>query len=109
MIKYFGYYHFSPVDFHEKPAFSWIHMLSTEAKMGIRRSKIIFCNGYGFDEFSSHLLVSALEYAVEVGTSIFFDPGPRGKSLICGTPEEQMALEKCLRMSDVLLLTSEEV
>lgn len=83
--------------------------LSIEAKTAIRRSKIIFCNGYGFDELPPRLLVSALDYAVEVGTSVFFDPGPRGKSLITGTLEEQKTLEKFLRMSDVLLLTSEEV
>lgn len=83
--------------------------LSTEAKLAIRRSSIIFCNGYGFDELTPHLLMSALDYAVEVGTSIFFDPGPRGKSLMNGTPEEQKTLDKFLRMSDVLLLTSEEV
>ncbi|KAL3849940.1 hypothetical protein ACJIZ3_011822 [Penstemon smallii] len=98
----------SRADFNEEPAFSWMSKLSTEAKMAIRRSKIIFCNGYGFDELSPRLLVSALDYAVEVGTSIFFDPGPRGKSLATGTPEEQIALDKYLRMSDVLLLTSEE-
>ncbi|KAK6164550.1 hypothetical protein DH2020_001414 [Rehmannia glutinosa] len=98
----------SRADFSEEPAFSWMSTLSTEAKMAIRRSKIIFCNGYGFDELSPHLLVSALDYAVEVGTSVFFDPGPRGKSLITGTPEERKALDKYLRMSDVLLLTSEE-
>lgn len=77
--------------------------------MAIRRSKIVFCNGYGFDELSPRLLVSALDYAVEVGTSVFFDPGPRGRSLKTGTLEEQKALDKYLRMSDVLLLTSEEV
>ncbi|KAL8530358.1 hypothetical protein ACS0TY_007408 [Phlomoides rotata] len=95
-------------DFNEEPAFSWMSALSTEAKMAIRRSNIIFCNGYGFDELTPRLLVSALDYAVEVGTSIFFDPGPRGKSLMTGTPEEQNTLDKFLRMSDVLLLTSEE-
>ncbi|KAG8389249.1 hypothetical protein BUALT_Bualt02G0209200 [Buddleja alternifolia] len=98
----------SRADFSEEPAFNWMNMLSTEARMAIRRSKIIFCNGYGFDELSPRLLVSALDYAVEVGTSIFFDPGPRGKSLIIGTPEEKTAIDKYLRMSDVLLLTSEE-
>ncbi|MED6122692.1 hypothetical protein PIB30_042172 [Stylosanthes scabra] len=54
------------------------------------------------------LLLSAVEYAVDVGTSIFFDPGPRGKSLSTGTAEEQRALDQFLRMSDVLLLTSDE-
>ncbi|KAL0459439.1 UNVERIFIED_CONTAM: hypothetical protein Slati_0571100 [Sesamum latifolium] len=98
----------SRADFSEEPAFSWLSTLSTKAKMAIRRAKIIFCNGYGFDELSPSLLGSALDYAVEVGTSIFFDPGPRGKSLITGTLEEQKALDKYLRMSDVLLLTSEE-
>ncbi|KAL6564452.1 hypothetical protein OROMI_015902 [Orobanche minor] len=98
----------SRADFSREPAFSWMSTLSVEAKMAIKRSKVIFCNGYGFDELSPHLLMSALTYAVEVGTSVFFDPGPRGKSLIAGTPEERKALDKYLRMSDVLLLTSEE-
>ncbi|KAL6516158.1 hypothetical protein OROGR_019463 [Orobanche gracilis] len=98
----------SRADFSREPAFSWMSTLSVETKTAIKRSKIIFCNGYGFDELSPHLLMSALNYAVETGTSIFFDPGPRGKSLIAGTPEERKALEKYLRMSDVLLLTSEE-
>ncbi|XP_047937911.1 fructokinase-1 [Salvia hispanica] len=98
----------SRADFSAEPAFSWMNSLSIEAKMAIRRSKIVFCNGYGFDELSPSLLVSALDYAVEVGTSVFFDPGPRGKSLQTGTLEERKALEKYLRMSDVLLLTSEE-
>lgn len=83
--------------------------LSTEVKMAIKQSKILFCNGYGFDELHPDLIVSALEYAAEVGTSIFFDPGPRGKTLANGTPEEQKALDKFLRMSNVLLITSEEV
>ncbi|KAA8543336.1 hypothetical protein F0562_021169 [Nyssa sinensis] len=91
------------------PAFSWMSRLSNEVKIAIRKSKVLFCNGYGFDELAPGLIVSALEYAVEVGTSVFFDPGPRGKSLSSGTPEERRALSEFLRMSDVLLLTSEEV
>lgn len=83
--------------------------LSTEVKMAIQHSKILFCNGYGFDDLSPNLIVSTLDYAAEVGTSIFFDPGPRGKSLSAGTPDEKRALNHCLRMSDVLLLTSDEV
>lgn len=99
----------SRADFSKEPAFSWMVKLSTEVKMAIKQSKILFCNGYGFDELHPDLIVSALEYAAEVGTSIFFDPGPRGKTLANGTPEEQKALDKFLRMSDVLLITSEEV
>lgn len=95
-------------DFSKDPAFNWMKNLSSEVKKSIRRSKILFCNGYDFDELSPRLLVSSLEYAVEVGTSVFFDPGPKGKLLICGTPDEQEALDKFLRLSDVLLLTSEE-
>ncbi|KAI8523003.1 hypothetical protein RHMOL_Rhmol13G0040900 [Rhododendron molle] len=98
----------SRADFSEEPAFSWMSKLSSKAKMAVKKSKILFCNGYGFDELSPGLIISALEYAVEVGTSVFFDPGPRGKSLSAGTPEEQKAFGKFLRMSDVLLLTSEE-
>ncbi|KAG5532228.1 hypothetical protein RHGRI_026753 [Rhododendron griersonianum] len=49
-------------------------------------------------------------YEAQVSRSyFFFDPAPRGKSLSAGTPEVQKAFGKFLRMSDVLLLTSEEV
>ncbi|KAM7496062.1 hypothetical protein LguiA_020476 [Lonicera macranthoides] len=94
--------------FNKEPAFSGLNKLSCEVKMGIKRSKILCCGGYGFYELSSDLIVSALDYAIEVGTPIFFDPGPRGKSLATGTREEQDALDKFMRMSDVLLLTSKE-
>ena len=99
----------SRADFSDKPAFSWMRGLTEAVKTAIRQSKILFCNGYGFDEFSPNVLVSALDYAVEVGTSVFFDPGPRGKSLATGTPHEHRALRHFLKMSDVLLLTSDEV
>ncbi|KAK3036851.1 hypothetical protein RJ639_031469, partial [Escallonia herrerae] len=95
-------------DFSKEPAFNWMSKLSTEVKMAIKKSKILFCNGYGFDELPPGLIISAIEHAVEVGTSIFFDPGPRGKTLAAGRPEEQRALDMFLRLSDVLLLTSEE-
>ncbi|KAG4976738.1 5-dehydro-2-deoxygluconokinase 1 [Glycine soja] len=98
----------SRADFCEEPILHWMSKLSSEVKMAIKNSKVLFCNGYGFDELSPGALLSAMEYAVEVGTSIFFDPGPRGKSLSTGTPDEQRALNQLLRMSDVLLLTSEE-
>lgn len=99
----------SRADFCEEPILHWMSKLSSEVKMAIKNSKVLFCNGYGFDELSPGALLSAMEYAVEVGTSIFFDPGPRGKSLSTGTPDEQRALNQLLRMSDVLLLTSDEV
>lgn len=83
--------------------------LSPEVAIAIKQSKTLFCNGYGFDDFSPCLLTAALNYAVEVGTSVFFDPGPRGKSLSVGSRDEQKALSLFLRMSDVLLLTSDEV
>lgn len=95
-------------DFSKEPAFSWMVKLSAEVKMALKQSKVLFCNGYGFDELPPNLIVSALEYATEVGTSIFFDPGPRGKTLANGSPDEQKALNMLLRMSDVLLVTSEE-
>lgn len=98
----------SRADFSKEPAFSWMNKLSAEVKTAIKHSKVLFCNGYGFDELSPALIISALEYAAQVGTSIFFDPGPRGKSLSSGTPEEQRALSYFLSTSDVLLLTSDE-
>ncbi|KAF6173481.1 hypothetical protein GIB67_027176 [Kingdonia uniflora] len=98
----------SRADFSKDPAFSWMSKLSGEVKKAIRQSKILFCNGYAFDELSPSVIISALEYAMEVGTSIFFDPGPRGRTLSIGTPEQQRALSLYLSMSDVLLLTSDE-
>ncbi|KAH0905796.1 hypothetical protein HID58_037623 [Brassica napus] len=98
----------SRADFKEEPAFSWITDLSDEVKMAIRQSKVIFCNGYDFDDFSPSFIMSTIDYATKVGTAIFFDPGPRGKSLSKGTPDERRALSHFFRMSDVLLLTSEE-
>lgn len=77
--------------------------------MAIQQSKIIFCNGYAFDELCPDVLVSALECAIDSGTTVFFDPGPRGKTLLHGTSGEQRALDLFLRFSDVLLLTAEEV
>ncbi|CAM8994717.1 unnamed protein product [Rhodiola kirilowii] len=98
----------SRADFCQEPAFSWMSGLSPEVEVAIQQSKTIFCNGYGFDDFSPRLLTAALNYAVEVGTSIFFDPGPRGRSLSVGSLDEQRALDHFLRMSDVLLMTSDE-
>ncbi|CAM8988014.1 unnamed protein product [Rhodiola kirilowii] len=98
----------SRADFCQEPAFSWMSGLSPEVEVAIQQSKTIFCNGYGFDDFSPALLTAALNYAVEVGTSIFFDPGPRGRSLSVGSLDEQRALDHFLRMSDVLLMTSDE-
>ncbi|XP_021770225.1 fructokinase-1-like [Chenopodium quinoa] len=98
----------SRADFSDEPAFSWINELSRDVKLAIKESKILVVNGYGFDELSPGFIVSALKYAVEVGTSVFFDPGPKGKSLSMGSPEEQIALNELLKMSDVLLLTSDE-
>ncbi|XP_042513358.1 uncharacterized protein LOC122088233 [Macadamia integrifolia] len=61
----------SRAEFFKEPAFVWLSKLSEEMKMAIKNSKILFCDGYGFDGFSPGLIVSALDYAMEVGTSIF--------------------------------------
>ncbi|XP_058105564.1 uncharacterized protein LOC131249018 isoform X2 [Magnolia sinica] len=98
----------SRADFCKEPAFSWMCKLSAKVHMAIKQSKILFCNGYVFDELSPGLIISALECAIDVGTAIFFDPGPRGKTLLHGTPEQQKAVKSFLRMSDVLLLTADE-
>lgn len=103
------FFSFSRADFSKEPAFGWINELSGDVKRAIKRSKVLFCNGYGFDELSPNIIISTVNYALEVGTSIFFDPGPRGKSLSVGTPDERNALGHLLRMSDALLLTSDEV
>ncbi|VFQ91209.1 unnamed protein product [Cuscuta campestris] len=98
----------SRTDFTKDPIYSWMTELSAEVKVAIKRSKILFCNGYDFDEFSPRLLQSALDCAIDARTSIFFDPGPR-VTLLSGKPEEQRVFDMFLKLSDVLLLTSEEV
>ncbi|CAA7395229.1 unnamed protein product [Spirodela intermedia] len=98
----------SRADFSIEPAFSWMKELSRPVLTAIRQSKILFCNGYVFDELYTKLIVSALDSAISAETTVFFDPGPRGRSLSTGTPEEKRALELFLEFSDVLLLTSDE-
>ncbi|XP_031502157.1 uncharacterized protein LOC116265580 [Nymphaea colorata] len=95
-------------DFSKEPAFGWLTMLSGQVKKAIGQSKILFCNGYAYDELSPDLILAALEYARHVETAVFFDPGPRGKKLFCGSPQQQRALKMYLKMSDVLLLTADE-
>lgn len=99
----------SRADFSEEPAFSWIRKLPADIRTAIHHSKILFCNGYAFDEFFPDVIASSIDCAIDSGTAVFFDPGPRGKSLLHGTLDEQRALEHALRFSDVLLLTSDEV
>lgn len=98
----------SRADFSEEPAFSWIRKLPADIRTAIHHSKILFCNGYAFDEFFPDVIASSIDCAIDAGTAVFFDPGPRGKSLLNGTLDEQRALEHALRLSDVLLLTSDE-
>ncbi|KAK1310852.1 hypothetical protein QJS10_CPA08g00172 [Acorus calamus] len=99
----------SRADFSKEPAFSWMNELSGQVQKAIRQSKILFCNGYVFDELSPTVIISALLCAMDAGTTTFFDPGPRGRTLFSGTPDEQKALSLYLKLSDVLLLTSDEV
>ncbi|OEL29585.1 hypothetical protein BAE44_0009395 [Dichanthelium oligosanthes] len=98
----------SRADFSEEPAFSWIRKLPSDIRTAINHSKILFCNGYAFDEFFPDVIASSIDCAIDAGTAVFFDPGPRGNSLLNGTLDEQRALEHALRLSDVLLLTSDE-
>ncbi|ONK72200.1 uncharacterized protein A4U43_C04F16810 [Asparagus officinalis] len=99
----------SRADFSNEPAFSWMTRLSGTVKVAIQQSKILFCNGYAFDELFPELITSALHCAIDAGTAVFFDPGPRGRTLVNGTPEEKKSLEQFLKLSDVLLLTLDEV
>uniref|UniRef100_A0A0D6R9F3 Carbohydrate kinase PfkB domain-containing protein n=1 Tax=Araucaria cunninghamii TaxID=56994 RepID=A0A0D6R9F3_ARACU len=98
----------SRFDFNKEPAFRWINRLSAKAEDVIKHSKVLFCNGFLFDELCPGFIDSILECARDMGTAIFFDPGPRNISLLHGTPEQQQTLRRMLYMSDVLLLTAEE-
>ncbi|KAL2942315.1 Cytochrome P450 2A8, partial [Bienertia sinuspersici] len=94
---------------HIKPSFTsfwWILCIGMMFLAGETRERgRMFCdktikdfgfNGYGYDELSPYFILYALKYAAEVGTS-------------SGTPEEQMAFNELLTMSDVVLLTSDEL
>jgi sugar/nucleoside kinase (ribokinase family) len=100
---------FSRFDFNKEPAFKSIKELPTSAKEIINQSKVLFCNGFLFDELSPEVIMSAVDYANESGCMVFFDPGPRGKSLFNGLCSQQLALNKLLNLSNVLLLTADEV
>ncbi|KAH9322665.1 hypothetical protein KI387_017304, partial [Taxus chinensis] len=98
----------SQFDFNKEPAFRWISKLSAKAEGLIKQSKVLFCNGFLFDELCPAVIASILECARDAGTAIFFDPGPRNDSLLRGTLEQQQTLRRILSMSDVLLLTADE-
>lgn len=98
----------SRFDFNKDPAFKWIKELPVSAKEVIQRSKVLFCNGFLFDELSPDVIASTVDFARETGCVVFFDPGPRGKSLFQGPADQQHALHKLLSSSDVLLLTADE-
>lgn len=98
----------SRFDFNKNPAFKYIKELPRCAKEVIQRSKVLFCNGFLFDELTPELITSAVDFASETGCLLFFDPGPRGKSLFQGPIDQQQALQKILGYSDVLLLTAGE-
>ncbi|ONK78711.1 uncharacterized protein A4U43_C02F21640 [Asparagus officinalis] len=99
---------FSNTGFSEGPVLGRMTNLPKQAVAEIQQSKILFCDGYVFDEISPDLVVSALNRAIDAGTTIFFDPGPAGKDLATGTPAQKNALDMLLRLTDVLLLTSDE-
>ncbi|MCO5609515.1 hypothetical protein L7F22_063743 [Adiantum nelumboides] len=95
-------------DFNKDPAFLWIKELPVCAKETIQRSKVLFFNGFLFDEITPDMITSAVDFAHETGCVVFFDPGPRGNSLCKGSANQQHVLQKLLTCSDVLLLTADE-
>ncbi|KAH7424127.1 hypothetical protein KP509_12G091300 [Ceratopteris richardii] len=99
----------SRFDFNKDPAFKWMNELPKSAKDVIQRSKVVFFNGFVFDEITPDMIISAVEFANKTGCVVFFDPGPRAKSLFNGSACQKHALQKLLMYSDVLLLTAEEV
>ncbi|KAI5066771.1 hypothetical protein GOP47_0017299 [Adiantum capillus-veneris] len=98
----------SRFDFNKDPAFTWIKELPVCAKETILRSKVLFFNGFLFDELTPDMITLAVDFANETGCVVFFDPGPRGNSLCKGPVSQQQALRKLLSCSDVLLLTADE-
>jgi hypothetical protein len=55
------------------------------------------------------VIASSVDCAIDAGTTVFFYPGPRGRSLLHGNLDEQRALKHAPKLSGVLLLTSDEV
>ncbi|CAK9169278.1 unnamed protein product [Ilex paraguariensis] len=60
------------------------------------------------DSFHRHSFCSRADFCKEPAFSWLSKLSIEGKTRVIGTPEKQRALDKFLRMSDVLLLTSEE-
>eukprot|EP00250_Pteridium_aquilinum_P016743 c23270_g1_i1 orf=701-2221(+) len=98
----------SRFDFNKDPAFKWIKELPVCAKEVIQKSKVLFFNGFVFDEITPEMITSTVDFANKTGCVVFFDPGPRGQSLFKGPANQQHALQKLLSFSDVLLLTADE-
>ncbi|KAE8660693.1 hypothetical protein F3Y22_tig00116951pilonHSYRG00664 [Hibiscus syriacus] len=96
----------SRADFSKEPAFSWMNTLSEEVKRAIKRSRILFCNGYGFDDLSPDVIVSAVEYAAEVGLTGLADPILAGQELLKKGNHAQWVLVKMGSKGSILITKS---
>jgi sugar/nucleoside kinase (ribokinase family) len=101
--------HGSRYDFNENPSLKEIQKLSASAEACIQHSRALFVNGYVFDELAPSVVLAAMRCAQEAGGRVFFDPGPRVYSFFRKSPQHVSVLEELLDVSDVLLLTDDEV
>eukprot|EP00850_Spirogloea_muscicola_P006226 SM000029S10521 [mRNA] locus=s29:590887:593262:+ [translate_table: standard] len=98
----------SRFDFNESPAFSRIRELPATVDSIVRRAKALVCNGFVFDELQPATILASISSARAAGCAVFFDPGPRARSLSRGTPQQRDALKRLLCLSNVVLLTADE-
>lgn len=96
----------SRYDFGPWPLLQGIDGLPPAATAVLRSSRAIFTNGFIFDELPLHIVQSACSDAIQHGSAVFFDPGPRCHTMLEGG--RRQALDVLLDLSTVVLMTEEE-
>lgn len=93
-------------DFGPWPLLQGIPSLPEAAKESLKQARAVFTNGFIFDELPLNVVTDAISEAIEAGSSVFFDPGPRCFTMLQG--ERRRALDTLMDLSDVVLMTEEE-
>jgi len=98
----------SPFQVTPGPVFLEPSAVTPSAMQQIRDARMLFMNGYAFQECTGEVLEYVCENAIQSGTTTFFDPGPFGVNLMKKSASERKALESVLHRSHVILVTEEE-
>lgn len=72
----------------------------------ILQSKSVFINGFVLDEWTIESAIKIIKFAINSNKATFFDPGPR---IIDEMSKNEKSVYEMLRMSNVILMTEEEM